>query len=64
VSARLSADEVLTPADLARRLRVHPQTVYNWRFTGKGPDSFKLGQSVFYRLEDVEAWERETGRAS
>jgi hypothetical protein len=55
-------DQVLTPADLARRLRVHPQTVHNWRFTGKGPDYFRLGRSVFYALDSVEEWERQTGR--
>jgi transposase-like protein len=58
LSARLSAEQVLTPVDLARRLGVHPQTVHNWRLTGRGPDFFKLGKYVFYRVTDVEEFEQ------
>jgi transposase-like protein len=53
------ADQVITPVDLARRLSIHPQTLHNWRLTGRGPAFFKLGRYVFYRIEDVERFERE-----
>jgi hypothetical protein len=62
VSVEVSSEQVLSPADLARRLGVHPQTIHNWRFTGKGPEYFRLGKHVFYRLEDVVSWELATGR--
>jgi hypothetical protein len=55
----LEVDQVLTPVELSRRLGVHIQTVQNWRDNGRGgPRYFKLGRYVFYRLEDVEEFER------
>lgn len=55
----LDVDQVLTPVELARRLGVHIQTVQYWRDNHRGPRFFKLGRYVFYRLEDVEQFERE-----
>jgi hypothetical protein len=57
--AQLDVDQVLTPVELARRLSVHIQTVQYWRDNHRGPRFFKLGRYVFYRLEDVEEFERE-----
>jgi hypothetical protein len=58
----IEVDQVLTPVELARRLGVHIQTTQYWRDNGRGPKFFKLGRYVFYRLEDVEKWEREPRR--
>jgi predicted site-specific integrase-resolvase len=62
VSARITAEQVLTTRQLADRLNVHWQTVLNWRHQGKGPTHFRLGGAVLYAVEDIEAWERSTGR--
>ena len=64
MSARITAEQVLTTRQLADRLGVHWQTVLNWRYAGKGPTHFRLGGAVLYAVEDVEAWERATGRQS
>jgi predicted DNA-binding transcriptional regulator AlpA len=55
---RYSADGVLTPTQLASRLGMSIQTIHRWRKEGKGPVWFKLGWSVFYKLDEVERWER------
>jgi predicted site-specific integrase-resolvase len=62
VSARITAEQVLTSKQLAERLGVHWQTIISWRYQGKGPAYFRLGGAVLYAIEDVEQWERETGR--
>jgi len=62
LSARITAEQVLTTRQLSERLGVHWTTLINWRHEGKGPQFFRLGGSVLYALEDVEEWERKTGR--
>lgn len=55
----------LTIQDLSERLGVKVQTIRHWRMRGEGPRSFSPGgRLVRYRLEDVEAWEREQLEAS
>lgn len=49
--------ELLTSQDLAQRWGLHPRTLANWRVARKGPAWTKIGWSVFYRLEDVVAYE-------
>jgi excisionase family DNA binding protein len=46
-------DEFLTVADLAERLRVHPQTVRSWIARG-GLRAIKLGRTVRIRRTDFE----------
>ncbi|MEU2103937.1 helix-turn-helix transcriptional regulator [Nocardia sp. NPDC004085] len=55
---------LLTPAETAARLRIHPQTLINWRGEGRGPRSFKIGRRRFYDECDVDAWILEQKRAS
>ena len=51
------SDSLLTTAQVAERINVHPGTLRWWRSVGKGPRSFTLGEhSVRYRAADVEAW--------
>ena len=54
----------LSPADLAARLGVPPETVYAWNKQGTSPRYMRFGRHVRYRLADVEAWEasRTVGR--
>ena len=54
----------LNQIDLAARWNISHRTLERWRWTGEGPRFVKLGGRVVYRLEDVEAFEREQIRAS
>ena len=43
--------------DLARRWRMSPRTLEQWRWQGRGPRFLKIGGRVVYRLADIEAFE-------
>lgn len=51
----------LTSEELAKRWRMSPKTLVNWRLAGKGPKYLKLGEGrntkVIYPLVLVEAYE-------
>jgi len=48
---------LLTPAELASRLRVSVRTVKNWRSDGFGPPFIRLGaRRVRYAPSDVNDW--------
>ena len=47
---------LLTEEDLQLTLGVAGATLQLWRIDGSGPKFAKLGKSVFYRLDDVQAW--------
>ncbi|WP_238147615.1 helix-turn-helix transcriptional regulator [Rothia uropygioeca] len=50
----------LTMQDLADRYQVALQTIRVWHSQGKTPRSLKLNNKfVRFRLDDVQAWERE-----
>lgn len=55
------AEKHLTVKDLAERLGVPVQTIYEWNSKGYPvcPHRLKLGRHVRYKLADVEAWERQ-----
>lgn len=48
----------LTSKEVAERLRLHPQTLVNWRVKGDGPRFIKLGRKVLYPLVEIEAFEK------
>lgn len=48
----------LNQARLSRRMGVAVQTLQRWRWAGIGPRFIKVGRSVRYRLEDIEAYEQ------
>ncbi len=49
----------LTREVLGGRLHVAPRTLHMWAQRGEGPEYRVVGGRVLYRLEDVEAWEKE-----
>ena len=51
-----SLQALLTVGQVAEYLNVPRQRLYDWRWRGEGPPAFKVGQSLRYRLADVEAW--------
>jgi hypothetical protein len=51
--------EHLDQNDLAKRWRISPRTLVQWRWQGRGPRYLKIGGRVVYRLPDVETFEAE-----
>lgn len=55
-------DEIMTPEEVASRLKVSQQTLRSWRMRNYGPKWFKLGDAstslVRYRREDVDTYLR------
>jgi predicted DNA-binding transcriptional regulator AlpA len=49
-------NELLTTPEVAMITRTPASTLRNWRNTGAGPRSFRLGKRVVYRHSDVQAW--------
>jgi excisionase family DNA binding protein len=50
------AGRLLTPAEVAERLRVSTRTLEFWRHQGRGPAYVRVGKRVRYRSDDVEAF--------
>ncbi len=46
-------DELLSETEEAKRLRVHPRTMVNWRARGLVP-YYKIGRRILYRSSDVD----------
>lgn len=42
-----------TVAEVARMMKLHPQTLKQWRMDGKGPPFVKIGKRIGYRHVDV-----------
>lgn len=53
----------ITHDEAASRLGLTPGTLYSYRSRGRGPKPYKVGHSVFYREDEVEAWRNGTGSA-
>ena len=49
----------LTVKDLAERLGVATVTVRRWIYAGEAPPHIRIGRTIRFRLEDIEAWEAE-----
>jgi len=47
---------LVSEAQFAAMMEVSEYTTQVWRVKGTGPLFVKLGRSVFYRLQDIEAW--------
>lgn len=54
-------DPLLTPAQVAGECGVALGTIYTWRYRGLGPQGFRVGGQVRYRLSEVRRWLAECG---
>jgi predicted DNA-binding transcriptional regulator AlpA len=58
--ARVGGETVwLTAAELADRLKVAQSTLWQWNLRNYGPPAVRIGGKLRYRVEAVEAWEKE-----
>ena len=49
-------DAVLSLSELAARLRVSVQTIYDLRSQGRGPRGFRVGRELRFRVSEIDAW--------
>ena len=49
-------EELLTPDELAARLKVKVATLRDWRYHQTGPPYVHVGRRVRYRPSDVDKW--------
>jgi excisionase family DNA binding protein len=49
-------ETVLILSELAARLRVSVQTIYNLRSQGRGPSGFRVGRELRFRASEIESW--------
>ena len=49
-------ERLLTIHDVSDYLGIPIGTLYQWRYTGKGPGAARLGRHLRYRSVDVDAW--------
>jgi excisionase family DNA binding protein len=49
-------DTVLSLSELAARLRVSVQTIYDLRSQGRGPRGFRVGRELRFRAREVDSW--------
>ena len=54
----------LTEKAAAKRLRVKPGTLANWRWRKYGPPYIKVGRKVEYHVDDIEAWKADQRKAA
>jgi predicted DNA-binding transcriptional regulator AlpA len=48
--------EVLSLPELAERLHVTAQTLYDLRAKGRGPRGFRVGPRLLFRVVEIEDW--------
>ncbi|MEO6086054.1 MAG: helix-turn-helix domain-containing protein [Umezawaea sp.] len=63
---RKGSEPLLNVQEAAERLRTTPGVIYKWRYQGRGPRSFKVGNSVRFRESAINEYltsrEKATGR--
>ena len=47
-------DQFITPTELAKRWRVHVNSVERWRREGKPPNFITINGKILYKLADIE----------
>jgi len=51
-----SLEPVLTLSELAARLCVSAQTLYDLRSQGRGPCGFRVGRELRFRVSEIHTW--------
>ncbi len=51
-------ESIMTLSELAARLGVTAQTIYDLRSQGRGPRGFRIGRQLKFRASEVDAWLR------
>ncbi|MEQ1871185.1 MAG: helix-turn-helix domain-containing protein [Vicinamibacterales bacterium] len=54
--ADASTSPFLTPEQAGALLHIHPRTLANWRWSGRGPRYVRIGARAFYRHADLDEW--------
>ncbi len=49
-------EPALTLSELAARLSVSVQTIYDLRSQGRGPRGFRVGRELRFRVSEIDAW--------
>lgn len=47
---------LIPPPLAAAHLGLNVQTLANWRYRGKGPRYFRVGNAIRYDIADLDAW--------
>ncbi|MBS0272307.1 MAG: DNA-binding protein [Proteobacteria bacterium] len=55
---------LVSEEELALRWKITPITLSHWRWSGRGPRFLKIGRHVFYRVQDIEAFEEQKAKKS
>jgi excisionase family DNA binding protein len=53
---REAIEPVLSMSELAGRLGVSVQTIYDLRSQGRGPCGFRVGRELRFRVSEVDSW--------
>ena len=57
-------EQLWTIEEVATYLAMSPQTLYGWRCRKYGPPSYRLGNQIRYRPEEVRDWVNQNALAS
>lgn len=55
-SSDVGLEPVLTTSQLAAHLGVPVQTIHDLRYAGGGPNGFRVGRELRYRVSEVRSW--------
>lgn len=53
---RIDPNELISPNETAKLLRVKESTLTLWRFQNRGPAYLKVGRYIHYRRADICEW--------
>jgi predicted DNA-binding transcriptional regulator AlpA len=54
--ARHALEPVLSLSELAARLQVSIQTIFDLRSQGRGPRGFCVGRELRFRVSEIDSW--------
>jgi len=56
MSVSVTQQELLTPSQVAEKLKVDVQLLNQWRSARKGPRFVKLGRFIRYKSDELQEW--------